>query len=197
MDLHPSPSSTPGLAGPDGENSTARHRRTLDSARPKPSESFVSLLAFCLLLSLVTMASEAMSKKPDLSLDHRPARGRATVMGKARTSRREDLVVTRTDSTPFGTPPSTASVPPCPHDAARSPAPRHGDDPLLGDLWRKAAVALAGWLLLLWLTLLALSTVARQPPPVSPVAPGPSELIAPGFRGSSPRQPSSERKTTP
>jgi hypothetical protein len=104
-------------------------------------------------------------------------------MGKARISRR-DLAVTRTDSTPFGTSRLTDSVPPRPHDARRIPAPRDGGDPLLGDLWRQAAVALAGWLLLLGLTLLALSIVAQQPSPASPVAPGPSKLIMPGFRSS-------------
>jgi hypothetical protein len=104
-------------------------------------------------------------------------------MGKARTSRRDDLVMTRADSAPFGTP-----------DTGRIPPPREGTDPLLGDVWRQAAVALAGWLILLGLTLLALSAVAQQASPGSAV--GPSRLVTPDFRGSFPQQPSPEQRAT-
>lgn len=104
-------------------------------------------------------------------------------MGKARTSRRDDPVMTRTDSAPFGT-----------LDTGRIPPPRDGNDPLLGDVWRQAAVALAGWLILLGLTLLALSAVAQQASPGSAV--GPSRLVTPGFRGSFPQQPSPEQRAT-
>jgi hypothetical protein len=112
---------------------------------------------------------------------------------KATTSRQGDPVMTRAHSARFRTPTPTGSTSPCPEDLPGAPSaqaqPMAGQDRgdlLLVDLWKQAAVAVVGWLILLGLALLALSTVAQQPPPAPPVAPVRSKVVAPGFQSQQP-----------
>jgi hypothetical protein len=60
---------------------------------------------------------------------------------------------------------------------------RAGQDPidvLVVDVWKKVAVLVVGWLILLGLALLALSSVAERPP--RPLPPRRTEAVAPGSR---------------
>jgi hypothetical protein len=121
---------------------------------------------------------------------------------KATTSRQDDPVMTRAHSARFWAATSTGSAPPRPDDAPDAPPaqvqPMAGQDcgdPLLRDVWKQAAVAVAWWLILLGLTLLTLSTVAQQAPPAPPAAPVRSKVIAPGFSGNQPQQPGPGRET--
>jgi hypothetical protein len=122
---------------------------------------------------------------------------------QATTSRQGDPVMTRAHSARVRTPTPTGSAPPCPEDVPGAPSAQaqpmdeqdRGDLPLV-DLWKQAAVAVAGWLVLLGLALLALSTVAQQPPPAPPVAPVRSNVVAPGFHGIQSQQPGPGVETT-
>lgn len=109
---------------------------------------------------------------------------------KPMASRQGDPVMTRVHSARPRPPTSTVSAPPRPPDAPGGPpaqaqpsAGRNGGDPLVREVRKQAVVAVAGWLILLGLTLLTLSTLTRQPPPVSPVEPVRSKVAAPGFSG--------------
>jgi hypothetical protein len=52
-------------------------------------------------------------------------------------------------------------------------------DLILWDVWKRAGIAVAGWLLLLGLALFALSKVAQPLPPAPPSAPARANVIAP------------------
>ena len=94
----------------------------------------------------------------------------------AQESRQDDPVMTRARSASWAST-STGGAPPRSDDG----------DPLLRDVWTQVAVVATGWLILLGLTLLTLSTLAQQPPP-APTA-------APGFSGTQPQQPGPGRET--
>ena len=114
---------------------------------------------------------------------------------KPTASRQGDPVMTRAHSARSRPSRSTVSAPPRPHDAPGAPpaqveptAGRNGGDPLVREVWKQAVVTVAGWLILLGLTLLTLSTLTKQPPPMSPVEPVRSKVAAPGFNGGIERQ---------
>jgi hypothetical protein len=118
---------------------------------------------------------------------------------KAMTSRQDDPVMTRAHSGSWaststgGAPPRSDDGPGAPPDRVQPMAGENSGDPLLRDVWTQVAVVVAGWLILLGLTLLTLSTLAQQPPP-APTAER-SKLIAPGFSGTQPQQPGPGRET--
>jgi hypothetical protein len=83
---------------------------------------------------------------------------------KAKTSRQGDTVMTQGHSA------TPAQV--------HASAGQDQIDVLVADLWRKVAVLVVGWLMLLGLALLALSSVAQWPP----LPPRRTEVVAPGSR---------------
>ena len=114
---------------------------------------------------------------------------------KAMTSRQDNPVMTRAHSAWSWASTSTGGAPPRPDDGPGAPPdqvqPMAGEDygdPLLRDVWKQVAVVVAGWLILLGLTLLTLSTLAQQPPPAPPAAPVRSNVVAPGFSGTQSQQ---------
>jgi hypothetical protein len=120
---------------------------------------------------------------------------------KAMTSRQDDPVMTRAHSASWAST-STGGAPPRPDDGPGAPPdqvqPMAGEDygdPLLKDVWKQVAVVVVGWLILLGLTLLILSTLAQQPPPAPSAAPVRSKVIAPGSSGIQPQQPGPGRET--
>jgi hypothetical protein len=116
---------------------------------------------------------------------------------KARTSRQGDSIMNRGHSTRFGgTPPRPDDIPGTTAVRARRMAWQDRGDPLIVDVWRRVAVVAAGWLVLLAMALLALSTVPLQPSPPPPVTPVRSEFIVPGFNGIQPEKPGLGAETT-
>jgi hypothetical protein len=57
---------------------------------------------------------------------------------------------------------------------------RNRDALIAWDVWKRAGIAVTGWLLLLGLALFALSKVTQPLPPAPPSAPARSNVIAPG-----------------
>ena len=123
---------------------------------------------------------------------------------KPTTSRQGDPVMSRVHSARSRPPTSKANAPPRPRDAPGAPpAPaqprtgQDGGDPLVREVWKQAVIAVAGWLIFLGLTLLTLSTLTRQLPPVPAVEPVRSKVAAPDFSGGIQRQqPGPAREST-